>query len=315
MKKIDTSSSESEVTLAESSSTNGASAVPITAKLELQLGPPHTHASVPETPPRLIKKGSPADAFLMTLSPTTSRVATTEVFLTCDLRAVPKENWNRKFNLAAVVISAQPIIKTDISSRRYVVLRDEASECIVCLWNNFATVITEDCVGRAVLLMGVTLNEYDGGPQLKLAKTATISVGKRPETRCVQEWYDYTTALDAIPVPDAMSCLGPQIISVKGICARVVEQSITTLGGSPRNLLTLYVAFGPPLATICIQFWNPASNLAAECQSLLHRPIVVTKIRAYIDTQRGSTFESIGRHSTVSFRHDGELELWWSEPD
>ena len=93
MKKVNTSLSESEVTLADSSATNGAPAVPITAKIELQQrGPPHTHALVPESPPRLIKKGSPADAFLMTRSPTTSRVAPTEVFLTCDLCAVPTKD-------------------------------------------------------------------------------------------------------------------------------------------------------------------------------------------------------------------------------
>ena len=270
---------------------------------------------VPVTPPRMVKKGSPADTFLKTLSPSTApRQAVAEIILTCDLAAMPKDKWNRKFTLPAIIIGVQPIIKNETTIRRYVVLRDEVSECIVCLWNNFATVITEDNIGSPVLMLGVTLKEYEDKPQLKLPKTASISVGSRPETRSVQEWFR-SSASDILSVPDATSLVGPQVITVKGILAKFVEQSIVTLSGAVRNLTTVYIGGGPPLATIAIQFWNPPTNFALCCQSVLHRPVVVSKFRAYLDAQRGNSFESIGNITNISFKRDDQLESWFFESE
>ena len=268
---------------------------------------------VPITPPRSIKKGSPADQYLQSLSPSTvTRPVVPETMLTCDLAAMPKEKWNRKFTLAAIVIGVQPVIKNESATRRNVVLRDEDSECMVCLWNNATTVITEDCIGRPVLLLGVTLKEYEGKPQLKLPKTSSISIGIRPETRGVQEWFHYA-ASNVLSVTDATKLVGPQVISVSGVVARFVEQTIVTLSGEVRNLVTVYIGGGPPLATIGIQFWNPPTSFASECQSVLLRPVVVTKLRAYLDNQRGSTFESIGNITTIAFKRDDQLEKWWFE--
>ena len=103
---------------------------------------------------------------------------------------------------------------------------------------------------------------------------------------------------------------GPQIISVKGMLGKITEQSIITQSGATRNLTTLHIA-GPAVAKIAIQFWN--SNTAGF-QEFLHKPVVVTKMRAFTDLLRGSTFESINRITTVTLTDDEELLTWWLTP-
>lgn len=61
---------------------------------------------LPETPSRRIQKGSPADDFLNTVAavPTSNYDA-----LTCDLAAIPKDQYNRRRKLIAVIIGVTRI--------------------------------------------------------------------------------------------------------------------------------------------------------------------------------------------------------------
>ncbi len=214
-----------------------------------------------------------------------------------------------------MVISVQPIIKTEMAIRRYVVCRDASGECIVCLWNSHSSIITEDSVGRPVLFLGVTIGELDGAPNLKLPKSASISIGDRMETREVKEWFR-TQGAEVLDVSTAeKGFTGPQIISVKGMLGKIVEQSIIIQSGATRNLITLHIA-GVPNSKIAIQFWS-SSNDKKDTQTfeaMLHKPVVVTKIRAFIDIMRGSTFEAISTVTQVNRTHDEELQTWWFTP-
>jgi hypothetical protein len=145
----------------------------------------------------------------------------------------------------------------------YVVLRDASGECIVCLWNNHSSIVTDESVGRPVFFAGVTIGELDGAPVLKLPKAASISIGDRPETRAVKEWWN-AQGSQVIDVGLAeKGFTGPQIVSVKGMLAKIVDQQIITQSGASRNLVTLHIASGPPTSSITVQFWN--SNGASVC--------------------------------------------------
>jgi len=294
---------------------------PTADALETQISPIREckHANIeletPSTPMRDFKPGCPASDFLNTMSPTQYKPVHVENILRCNLSETPKVQWSKRFNLPAIIISVQPIIKTEMAIRRYVVCRDSSGECIVCLWNSHSSIITEDSVGRPVLFSGVTIGELDGAPTLKLPKSASISIGDRMETREVKEWFR-TQGVEVLDVCTAeKGFTGPQIISVKGMLGKIVEQSIITQSGATRNLITLHIA-GAPNSRIAIQFWS-SSNDKTEAQileAMLHKPVVITKMRAYIDIMRGSTFESISTVTKVTRTHDEELQTWWFTP-
>lgn len=192
--------------------------------------------------------------------------------------------------------------------------RDATGEAIVCLWNNHSNIITDECVGRPVLFAGVTVGELDGAPILKLPKASSISIGDRPETRAVKDWWNLQ-GHDIIDVGQAeQGFTGPQIVSVKGMLAKIVDQNITTQNGASRNLVTLHITGGPPTASITVQFWNSTDGQAKRFEAFLHQSVVIRKMRAYIDVMRGSTFESIGQVTSITKVEDQVLMKWWFTP-
>ena len=61
---------------------------------------------LPETPPRRIQKGSPADEFLSA----PARVEGNDDILTCDIELIAKDKFNRRRKLIAVIIGVDPIV-------------------------------------------------------------------------------------------------------------------------------------------------------------------------------------------------------------
>jgi hypothetical protein len=81
--------------------------------------PPLEITVVPEltsTPTRIIP-GSPASEFLEKSSPTQYK-STADNILQCNLAETPRSLWGKRFTLAAMIISVQPIIKTETAIRR-----------------------------------------------------------------------------------------------------------------------------------------------------------------------------------------------------
>lgn len=68
-------------------------------------------------------------------------------------------------------------------------------------------------------------------------------------------------------------------------------------------------------ALIKFQVSNESTDgQASKFDAFLHQPVVIKKIRAYIDIMRGSTFESIGQVTTVTQADDEVLLKWWFTP-
>ena len=63
---------------------------------------------LPETPPRRIQKGSPADDFLNT--PARVEGTSSDDSLTCDITLIAKDKFNRRRKLIAVIIGVEPIV-------------------------------------------------------------------------------------------------------------------------------------------------------------------------------------------------------------
>ena len=63
-------------------------------------------ASLAETPPRRIQKGSPADEFLSITAPQ----HVNDDVLTCDYTQVPKDRYSRRRKLTAIIIAVEPVI-------------------------------------------------------------------------------------------------------------------------------------------------------------------------------------------------------------
>jgi hypothetical protein len=66
------------------------------------------YSVLPETPPRRIQKGSPADDFLNT--PARVEGTSSDDSLTCDITLIAKDKFNRRRKLIAVIIGVEPIV-------------------------------------------------------------------------------------------------------------------------------------------------------------------------------------------------------------
>ena len=112
--------------------------------------------------------------------------------MTCDLRSVPKDCWQRRRTLSAVILAVFPVSTTISTIRRNVLLRDEHNECIVCVWGNHTTMLNESAVGRAVTFHRVNIQEHEGTLQLGMPKDSSVALGNTPRTLEILEWLHET---------------------------------------------------------------------------------------------------------------------------
>lgn len=137
------------------------------------------------TPPR-VPKGSPADAFRQ--SQIIKSPKEEPGILTCDLSVVPKDKWNKRRTLSAVVLAVLPIKSKGSTVRRNVILRDECGECWITVWGNHTNIIDESAVGRPITLQRVCLTEFEGQIQISMPKDSSVSLGNTPNTAPIMIW-------------------------------------------------------------------------------------------------------------------------------
>lgn len=136
------------------------------------------------TPPRLVPKGSPAESF-MQASP--ARIEDVCV-LTCNLTLIPKDRWNKRRSMSAVVLAVLPIQSKSSTVRRNVVLRDERDECTVTVWGNHTNILNETAIGRPVTFQRVCLTEFEGKIQVAMPKDSSVSLGNTNQTIPIMHW-------------------------------------------------------------------------------------------------------------------------------
>jgi hypothetical protein len=136
------------------------------------------------SPPRTIPKGSPAESFILQASPQKSD----DNILTCNLSLIPKDRWNKRRQLSAIVIAVLPIQSKSSTVRRNVVLRDEKDECTVTVWGNHTNLLNESSIGRPVTLQRVCLTEFEGQIQIAMPKDASVSLGSTSVTVPMMHW-------------------------------------------------------------------------------------------------------------------------------
>jgi hypothetical protein len=94
---------------------------PITPTRSQNVTPPPPEitleSAVPSTPTRIVP-GSPASEFLSKSSPTQYKTTAADNILQCNLAETPRNLWAKRFSLPAILISVQPIIKTETAVRR-----------------------------------------------------------------------------------------------------------------------------------------------------------------------------------------------------
>jgi hypothetical protein len=138
-----------------------------------------------QTPPRrTIPKGSPADEFMQGSVTKQEDVNN----LTCDLSQIPKDRWNKRRTLSAIVVAVLPIKSKASTVRRNVVLRDENDECTVTVWGNHTNILNESAIGRPVTFQRVCITEFEGKLQVAMPKDTSVALGNTAATAPLMIW-------------------------------------------------------------------------------------------------------------------------------
>ena len=156
--------------------------------IESQHAPEHPALQLDKvqgSPPKMVPKGSPAESF-MQASPT--KVTEDVSALTCNLSLIPKDRWNKRRSLSAIVLAALPIQSKSSTVRRNVVLRDELDECTVTVWGNHTNILNEAAIGRPVTLQRVCLTAFEGKIQIAMPKDSSVALGNTPQTIPILHW-------------------------------------------------------------------------------------------------------------------------------
>ncbi len=150
------------------------------------------------SPPRMVPKDSPAASFMQS-SPT--KMADTDA-LTCNLSLIPRDRWNKRRSLSAIVLATLPIQSKSSTVRRNVVLRDENDECTVTVWGNHTNILNENAIGRPVTLLRVCLSEFEGKIQVAMPKDCSVLLGNTAQTVPIVHWMQRvgTTAVSVLQV-------------------------------------------------------------------------------------------------------------------
>ena len=150
--------------------------------------PAHQMAQVAEqmeTPPRrTVPKGSPADEFMRASPAIRDDVST----LTCDISLIPKDRWNKRRTLSAIVLAVLPVKTKAATVRRDIVLRDECHECTVTVWGNHTNILNEAAIGRPVTFQRVCLTEFEGKMQVAMPKDCSVALGNTADTAPLLIW-------------------------------------------------------------------------------------------------------------------------------
>ena len=280
------------------------------------------------SPPRIAPKGSPAESFLQASPIRIEDVSA----LTCNLLLIPKERWNKRRSMSAIVVATLPIQTKSSTVRRNVVLRDELNECTVTVWGNHTNVLNEASIGRPVTLLRVCLTEFEGKIQVAMPKDCSVALGNTVQTIPIMHWMQRvgTTAVSVQQVrtqqhiytccyrfttPQAIAVSQSTVVCIHGILAKVVHEMVQMKDGTQRPLTTITIADGPPKVALLIQFWNASTGMGEMFEQLLHLAVNVTKIRVIADPERGNRYESIGAHSKVTSSKNSALETWWFKPE
>jgi len=207
---------------------------------------------LPETPSRRIQKGSPADDFLNTVAavPTSNYDA-----LTCDLAAIPKDQYNRRRKLIAVIIGVDQIKTKGSFSRRSVILRDAHDECEVCVWGNHTHLLNESSIGRPVTLNRVCLTEFMEKVSIHMPKDSSVNLGASPDTLQITQWFNQSGHA-SMSVVAALEITKSSIIAITGILGKILSEIVTSKDGQTENNTTLYIVAGPPRVVLYITFVN-----------------------------------------------------------
>ena len=289
---------------------------PINAKSTAQAEDPSLTsalAQMEESPPpvnrRIAPPGSPAAAFL--LAAPNSPDQTLE--LNCNLTAVPREQWNKRRTLSAIIIVVLPIKHKGTTIRRNVVLRDQHGECIACVWGNHTQMVNESTVGKPITFQRCILQEFDGVIQVSVPKDGSLTMGPTPKTAPITNWV-HAKGNQLVPIEEAVEKQHPDIFAIQGIVAQVVSEQITTKDGKMLSLTTVSIANGPPEVIMRVSFWHAKPEIVSTWNDLQHQAVRVTMIRCHIDEQRGNTYESIGTLTKIIKQKDPILEDWWFKP-
>ena len=283
------------------------------------------------SPPRIVPKGSPAESFVQATSP--QRI--TDFNLTCNLSLIPKDRWNKRRSLSAIVLATLPIQSKSSTVRRNVVLRDENDECTVTVWGNHTTMLNESSIGRPVTLQRICLTEFEGKIQIAMPKDSSVALGNTADTIPIMHWLQRVGTM-AVSVQQVRHPRQPQqyiptahysqtaqaidvkkstVLCIHGVLAKVVHEMVQMKDGTQRPLTTITIADGPPKVALLIQFWNASTGMGEMFEQLLHLSVNVTKIRVLADAERGNRYESIGAHSKVTSCKNTALETWWFKPE
>jgi hypothetical protein len=209
-------------------------------------------AILPETPPRRIQKGSPADDFLSFTAGTVSQSDA----LTCNLELVPKDQYNRRRRLIAVVIGVEQIKTKGNFTRRNVILRDAHNECEVCVWGNHTHLLNESSIGRPVTLNRICLTEFLEKVAIHMPKDSSVNLGASPDTVAIMQWFNQS-GHTSISVENALELPKSDIVAITGILGRVLCEIVTNKDGQTENITTLYIVSGPPRVFVTVDFINP----------------------------------------------------------
>jgi hypothetical protein len=137
------------------------------------------------SPSRMVPKGSPADSFQQA-SPIQHEDVSA---LTCDLSLIPKDKWNKRRTLSAIVLAVMPVKSKSSTVRRNVVLSDEQDEVTVTVWGNHTNMLNESAIGRPVTLQRVCLSEFEGRIQVAMPKDCSVAIGNTATTVPILQWF------------------------------------------------------------------------------------------------------------------------------
>jgi hypothetical protein len=265
-----------------------------------------------ESPPRrTIPQGSPAAAFLISAPPSPD---SPELDLTCDLSSVPREKWNKRRTMSAVIISVLPTKVKGTTIRRNVILRDQHGECTACVWGNHTQIVNESTVGKPITILRAIIQEYEGNMQVAMPKDGSLTLGPTPKTTPITSWV-FAKGNQSVTISTAIAMQQSDVFSTHGIIAQVVSEKVTTKDGKSLDLTTVSLASGPPCVILQLRFWHAKPHEAQTWTDMQHQAVSVTMIRCKADTQRGNSYESIGTLTKISKIKDQALETWWLKPE
>ncbi len=137
------------------------------------------------SPTRIAPMGSPAAEFLHA---TPNRNCADAANMTCDLAAIPRDKWNKRRSLSAIIISVLPIKTKAATVRRDVILRDQHAECYVTVWGNHTNIINECTIGKPITLQRICVTEYEGKLQIAMPKDSSVTMGNTQQTVPIIQW-------------------------------------------------------------------------------------------------------------------------------